>query len=209
MNTTKKSLATATIAATALAGFSFALAPAANASSAAATKSFSKSFTQTCQQVGPLTDQKLGATVSGTVPTTVKRGAAFKLTNTKIKVTVPANINTILAGSGITTATVTFSVVNINNVDLAPTVKDTVATNITTAKIPVVPGKPSNFVAPKAGTLPAVALKGGAKAGTATIKSGAVKSTFQGYDKTGAKVGGPQTVSCAAVNAVLTTIKVS
>ena len=208
MNTTKKSLATATIAATALAGFSFALAPAANAE-AAATKTFTKSFSQICQTVGPLQNQKLGATVSGTVPTTVKRGAPFKLTNTKIKVTVPANINTILSSTGIASATVTFSVININNVDLAPAVKDTVVTNVTTARIPVVAGQPSSFVAPKTGGLPAVALKGGTKAGTATIKSGAVKATFQGYNAAGAKQGGPQPVSCSPANAVLTTLKVS
>jgi hypothetical protein len=207
MNTTKKSLATATVAATALAGFGFVLAPSANAS-ATATKAFTKTFQQTCQQVGILTNQKLSATVSGVTPTTVKKGAAFSLTGAKIKVVVPAGINTVLSGSGISSATVTFSVINLNNVNLSPTTVDAVKTNITTAKIPVVAGKTSTFAVPKTGTL-SVALKGGTKAGAATIKAGSITATFQGYNSSGAKVGGAQPVSCSASNTVLTSLTVN
>ncbi len=207
MNTTKKSLATATVAATALAGFGFVMAPSANAA-ATANKAFSKSFTQTCQQVGPLTNQKLGATVSGTIPATVKKGAAFTLTGAKIKVVVPAGINTVLAGSGITSATVTFSVINLNNTNITPATIDAVKTNITTARIPVNPGQTSSFVAPTKGGL-TVALKGGTKAGAATLKAGSVAATFQGYNAAGGKVGGAQPVSCSASNTLLTSITIN
>jgi hypothetical protein len=207
MNTTKKSLATATVAATALAGFGFVLAPSANAATTA-NKAFTKTFQQTCQQVGPLTNQKLGATVSGITPATVKKGAAFSLTSAKIKVVVPAGINTVLAGSGISSATVTFSVINLNNVNIAPATVDAVKTNITTARIPVVPGQTSSFAVPKTGGL-TVALKGGTKAGAASIKAGSIKATFQGYNSSGAKVGGAQVVSCSASNTVLTSLTIN
>jgi len=208
MNTTKKSLATATVAATALAGLGLVIAPSANAA-ATANKTFSTSFTQNCGKVGDfLTNQKLGATVSGTLPASVKKGAAFSLTGAKIKVVVPSVINTFLAGGGVTSATVTFSVVNLNNTNITPATIDAVKTNITTVKIPVVAGKTSTFTAPTSGGL-TVALRGGTKAGAATIKAGSVAATFQGFNATGGKVGGAQPVSCSASNTVLTSITIN
>jgi hypothetical protein len=207
MNTTKKSLATATIAATALAGLGVLNAPTASAE-AAATKTFSKTFQQTCQQVGPLTDQELQATVSGVQPVGVKRGAAFKLTNVKIKVVVPANINSVLATTGVRSATVTFSVVNLKNTNLAPATKDAIATNVTTKRIQVVAGQTSSFVVPKVGGL-TVGLKGGTKVGPGTMRSGNVAATFQGYDANGNKLGPANVVRCAAENVVLGTVRVS
>ena len=206
MKITKKSLATATIAATALAGAGFASAPAASAD-AAATKTFSKSFQQRCN-VGPFGPRDLGVTVSGVIPTAVKKGAAFNVTNAKIRVTIPATLNSAAYAAGARSQTVTFSVVNLNNTNIAPAVKDAIATNITTARTAVPANAPSSFLAPKTGGL-TVPLKGGANVGTGTLKSGSVSATFQLYNAAGAAIGGPQTVTCGATNIVLTTTKIT
>lgn len=202
MNITKKTLAAATITVTAVGGLGL-IAPSANAAPSA-TKAFSKTFQQTCQQVGPFGQRDLGAKVSGVAPTTAKKGAPVKVTGGKITTTVPGDLNTAAAATGADHQTVTFSVVNINSTLLTPAVKDTLPKNITTPKVAIVAGKPSMFTI----ALPAATLKAGTKAGNATLKTGVVKATFQLY-KAGAKLGGPQTVSCGAENVLLTTIKIS
>ncbi len=179
MNPTFKMLATTTLAATALAGVG-AFAPAASAAPAA-TKTFAQSFTDTCA-VNPFGNFPLGAAVTGTAPTTVVHGAAFKLTNLKIKVTVPGSLNATAAGAGAKYQRVTFQIVNINNKGITPAVADTVKTDFTTGFVPVVANKPSVFTAPATGGL-SVALKAGAK-GTGTIQAGSVQASFTLYDKT-------------------------
>lgn len=212
MTITKKSLVTATVAATALAGVSLAVAPAANAATTA-TKSFSKSFNQNCT-VGPFGSHVLGASVSGVTPTTVKRGAAFKLTNGKIKVVVGVaadpgpNLNAQAYSVGARFQKVTFKTVNLNNTNLAPATKNALTTSITTAFVPVPNGGTSNFLAPATGAL-TVALKGGTKAGTGTIKAGSVSATFTLYDAAKNPILQNQPVTCGATNTVLTTLKVS
>lgn len=212
MKMTKKTLATATVAATALAGLSVAVAPGASAATTA-TKSFSKSFNQTCT-VGPFGSHILGATVSGTTPTTVKRGAAFSLTNGKIKVVVGVaadgapNLNAQAFSVGARFQKVTFKTVNLNNTDIAPATKNALTKSITTGFVPVPNGGTSNFLAPTSGAL-TVALKGGTKAGTGTIKAGSVSATFTLYDAAKNPILQNQPVTCGATNTALTTLKVS
>ncbi len=207
MNTTKKSLATATVAATALAGFSFALAPAANAQ-ALATKTFSKAFTQKCQTVGPFGANSLGATVSGVVPTAVKKGAAFNLTNAKVKTTIPATLNSAAFAAGGRSQIVTFTVINLDNTKIAPSVKNILTKATSAARTPIVAGQASSFTVPVVGGL-TVPLKAGTTTGLGSIKSGQVTATFQLFDANGNALGGPQPVSCGAQNILLTTINIT
>lgn len=209
MNTSTKSLATAAAAATALAGFTFAFAPAAGAT-ASATTTFAKSFQQVCQTVGPFGQRTLGAKITGVKPTSVVHGSPFMLTNLKIGVTVPGDLNTAAAATGAKSQTVTFSIVNLNNKNITPTTYDIVKTNVTTAPVNIVAGLPSTFLAPPTGGLTAALTAG--VAGTGTVRSGKVVATFQlysGTNGTGSTIGGPQPVSCAAQNVLLTAITIT
>lgn len=203
MKTTTKGLATATIAATALAGISFAVTPAANAS-AAANKTFHTNVKPTCK-VGSFGNHVLPSVVSGTVPTSVKRGAAFSMTGSNIKVTVPADLNQQAYTVGARFQKVTFKVVNVNNTNIAPSVKDTVTKDFTTGFVPVPANGTSSFLTKTV----SVPLKGGTKAGTGTIKAGSVTSTFTLYDANKNVLLANQPVSCGATNTPLVAIKIT
>lgn len=195
MNTTKKSLATATIAATALAGLSFAFAPGATAATTA-TKTFTKSFPDSCS-VGFFGQYNLQATVSGTVPTAVARNAKFNLTNAKIRVVLPGNLNAQAYAAGARFTKVTFKVVNLNNVKIVPATKDAVATDITTGFVAVPNGATSAFNAPTTGGL-TVPLTAGTTTGTGKLNAGAVQATFTLYNAAKQPIISGQSVTCAA-----------
>ena len=198
----KKSLATATIAATALAGLGLATAPGASAAETA-TKTVTKTFTQNCQTVGPLGARSFPSTITVTQPVSVKRGAAFSIT-TKLKINVPASVNTSAAALGADQQVTTLTVVNVNTTLLSKATTDlTGAGSAKAPKAPVTSGKPSTLVFPALKT----AFKAGAKAGNAAAKTGSITGNFQLY-KNGAALGGPLPLQCAAQNVLVTSIKI-
>lgn len=210
MNLTKKSLATATVAATALAGMSVALAPAATAATAGtlANKNFTKSFVSTCQ-VGPFGTQRLPSKVTGTVPSSVAKGSAFKLTNGKITVTVPASLNQQAYAAGARYQKVTFKTVNLSNRNITPKVKDTVVNDITTPFVAVPQNANSNFTVPSGAGL-TVPLKAGTTAGTGSLGVGSVQATFTLYNANKQPILSDQSVNCAepTPRVTLTTIQI-
>lgn len=206
MKTITKRVAMATIAATSVAGLSLVVSPAANAAPTA-TKSFSKSFPQQCT-VAPFTGtQTLGATVSGVVPTSVKHGTAFKLTNSKITTVVPASLNAQAYALGGRYQKVTFKVVNLDNTNISPATKNALTKSITTAFVAVPANASTKFTVPTTGgiTVPLVA----GKVGTGTLKAGSVSATYTLYNAQKQVLAGNQVVKCGATNTVLTTVKIS
>lgn len=201
---TTKALATVTAAAAAVAGLSLAVAPGANAATDA-TKTVTKSFTQTCQTVGPLGQRSFPSTITVTLPTSVAHGASFT-TTTKIKLTVPGSVNGAAYALGARSQQTTLQTINVNTTKLSKATWDITGAGVTTAPKTNVPnGTPTTLTFPLIHTT----FKAGATAGTANIKTGSIAGFFNLYAADGSNPFGQQQLSCAAQNVLVTTLPVT
>lgn len=200
----KKTLTSATIAATAVAGLGLATAPMASAAPTA-TKTVSKSFVQTCQTVGPLGSRKFPSKITVTQPTSVKHGTSFTVT-TLLNITVPASVNSAAHSLGANSQRTTLKTINVNTTLLSKATTDITGAGSTTAPVAPVGTSATTLKFPKITTK----FTAGSKAGSASVKTGSISGSFVLYaSANGSGPGSTQQLSCAAQNVPVTSITIS